>query len=205
MANRNYLSKFSYSFRGMPVQLDCAVSFGASGAPTLGSSSPGIQSISRLSAGVYQVQFSDNYNKIISMDSKFESPVSGSVIAGGSFITNTIYQIISLGSTTQAQWVAAGLPSNLTAAVGQIFKAAGAGAGSGTAQALGVSGITSTEIIGLPNSELVSNNPTPGNGGYMYFQCLGPTSAGSTVQIPTDPANGSRVRLRFSLNNSSVQ
>lgn len=205
MANRNYLSKFSYSFRGMPVQLDCAVSIGASGAPTLGSSSPGIASITRLSAGVYRVQFQDNYNKLISMDAMFEAPVSGSIIAGGSFVTNTIYQIISLGSTTQAQWVAAGLPSNLTAAVGQVFKAAGAGAGSGTAQAMSSSGIAKIELLGAPNSMVVSNAPQANNGGFVVFKCLAPTDASTTTLIATDPANLSRVRLRFSFNNSSVQ
>lgn len=204
MANRNFLSKFQYSFRGMPVKLDALYSIGASGAPTLIGKAPAIQSITRLSVGVYRVQFQDSYNGFISSNVMFEAPPTGSAVAGGAFVTSTIYQIITLGSTSQAQWVAAGLPSNLTAAVGQVFKAAGAGAGTGTVQAVSNSGIVRIETIGVPPSMLASNAPQNNNGGYVVFQCLAPTSSSVTTLVPADPANGSRMRINFTLNNSSV-
>lgn len=89
-------------------------------------------------------------------------------ISGGSFVTSTVYSITSLGSTTQAQWNTAAGTSGLTYAVGSVFTAAAAGAGSGTASAItrpvadslyGYSGYT----VNLPNAISVSGKAAATN------------------------------------------
>ena len=57
-------------------------------------------------------------------------------VAGGSFVTSTVYSICSLGTTTQAQWNTAAGTSGLTYVVGSVFTAAAAGAGTGTVNAI---------------------------------------------------------------------
>ena len=190
--------------RVMPVSLDATISIGAAGAPTI-VSAPGIQSITRLSAGTYRIQLQDSYNKLLAMESCIQSPPTGAAVAGGSFVVGTVYQIASLGNTTAAQFYAAGLPTNLTPAVGQVFKAATVGAGTGTVQAIGQSGGYNIELVGSAKSMLASNNPIANNGGYIVIQCLGPTAAGNTAPIPVDPANGSTLFLEIYLSNSSIQ
>lgn len=202
MANRNYPAKFIYGMHLMPVRLDATISIGASGAPTI-TNGLGIKSITRLVAGVYQIQLQDNYAQFLDLDVNFASPVSGSAVPGGSFSVGTVYQIVTLGSTTQAQWVAAGVPSGITAAPGVVFKAATVGAGTGTVKVLGNSGIGTFEIIG---SGMLSYQPfNAGTGGLITFQCLAPTSSSVTTSIPTDPASGSTMFLELFLNNSNVQ
>lgn len=204
MANRNFPAHKAFSFHMMPVRLDAQIAIGAAGAPTI-VTGLGINSITRLSAGTYQIQFQDNYPQFLTMESALESPVTGSAIAGGSFVVTTVYQIVTLGTTTQAQWVAAGVPSGITAAPGVIFKAATIGAGNGTVKAIGASGIPSVELIGNPQV-MLNNQPYQQNqGGYLVIQCLGPTSSSVTTSIPVDPPNGSTLVLEIWMNNSSVQ
>lgn len=201
LANRNYPSQRLFGFHMLPVRLDCSVAIGSSGAPTIASTVAGIASITRLSTGVYRLQLADNYYSFLNLHAMFQSPVSGSNVADGSFSTNSIYQITAVGTTN---WANVGLPSGLTAAVGMIFKASGAGgAGSGTAKVLGASGIYSVEVIG---SGMLNNQPAASNsGGYIVIQCLGPTDATHTAQIPVDPASGSTMILELWMNNSSIQ
>ncbi len=79
------------------------------------------------------------------------------LVSGGAFVVSTVYSINSLGTTTQAQWNTAAGTSNLTYAVGSVFTAAAAGAGTGTVSAItrpvandtyGYSGYT----VNLPNA-----------------------------------------------------
>ena len=190
----------------LPVSLDIQVAIGASGAPTIiNSSGKGIASITRLAAGQYRLQLQDNYASLLALDAQFQSPTTGSAVAGGAFVVGTVYQIVTLGTTTQAQFVAAGLPSGITAAPGVIFKAATVGAGTGTVRALGASGITNVELIGNPQL-MLSNQPfNAGIGGYINFQCVGATDASTTTLIAKDPANGSVMMLQLLLNNSQIQ
>lgn len=202
MANRNFPSKFTYSFHLMPVAVDASVNVGASGAPTL-NSQLGIQSITRLSAGRYRIQLQDNYARLLDFSAIFIAAPTGSAVADGSFSVGTVYSIASVGTTN---WASAGLPAGITPAVGVTFKAATVGgAGSGTAQAIGTSGIASCELL-TQNSNMLNNQPFQAfAGGFVDFQCLAPTSSSVTTMIPTDPANGSIMRINLRLNNSSVQ
>lgn len=202
MANRNFPNGGKlYSPNVMPVQLTGTITMGSG---TIASSSGKmIKSITRLAAGQFQVILQDNYNALISFSGHVRSPVAGSAVAGGAFSVGTVYQIVTLGSTTQAQFVAAGMPSQVTAAPGVIFKAATVGAGSGTVKALGPSGITTVEPFGVPSTE-IAPNPNVAAGSILFFQTLGATDASTTTLVAADPASGSIIAFSFILNNSSV-
>lgn len=156
--------------------------------------------------GIILVQFQDNWPAYLAGFSGFVSPVTGSALT--STTATVTYVIVSLGTTTTAQWVAAGVPVGTTPAVGVSFVAIATGAigGTGAVEVPGVSGITSIEVIGDPQTTI---NPTNARvrGGYMLLQCLAPTvSAGAFVSpyIPTAPANNSVIGLSFIMNNSTA-
>lgn len=225
MALRNFLSTKTFNWHAYGVQMDAQVTIGATGAPTLVTSSAassiptsrGITSITRLTTGTYRVQLDDNYSQFMAMDAFFTAPVTGSDINVDSttagLTAGTIYQITSVGtSTTAANWVTLGLPAGVTAAVGQVFKAATTGTGSNTApgavKVLGIQAAQAYQMLTTPKGSdtMLNRQPfTQGNGGgYITFQCLAATSAGVTTQIPTDPSNGSTMYLKFYLSNSQV-
>lgn len=203
MANRNFPSSRMYGQHMMPVRLDLSFNIGSSGAVS-GFQGKGVTGVTRLSAGIYQIQLQDNYYSFLMADAIMEAPVTGSAIAGGSFVATTVYQIVTLGTTTQAQWVTAGVPSGITAAPGVVFKAAGIGAGTGTVKALGAAGID-IEIIGNPQLMLNKQPFQALSGGYITIQCVGPTSSSVTTPIAVDPPSGSSMFVEIWLNNSSVQ
>lgn len=186
----------------MPARLGAAISIGATGAPTLANPNKfGIAAVTRLSAGTYQIQLSDPYASVLHMQASFSPPMSGSSVVATSFAANTIYQITALGTT---DFHAVGLPASVVPAVGAVFKATGAGSGTGTAQTMTVSGISSVEMLGSPNT-MVSASSAPLQGGYVIIKCLAPTDASTTTMIATDPANGSTMRIDLLLNNSKTQ
>ena len=204
MANRNFPASRVFGMHLMPVSLDMSVSIGASGAPTI-QQGLGIASITRLAAGQYRIQLQDNYAKIIMVNARMQSPVSGSDVAAGSLTPGLVYQITALGTSTQANWVTAGVPAGITAAVGVVFKCAATSSGTGTAKVLGASGINTVEMIGN-NQNMLNNQPfLAGSGGYVDIQCLGPTASGDTTQVATDPVSGSGMYLQILVNNSAVQ
>lgn len=162
----------------MPVSLDMSVSIGSSGAPTIESGSGlGIQSITRLSAGKYRLRLDDNYMKLLMVNARMQSPV-GSPVVAGSLSPGSVYQIISLGTSTQANWVTAGVPEGIEAAVGVTFLCAATSSGTGTAGLLGSSGVMNVEIMGN-NANMLQYSP--GKGGYVDIQCMGPSFSGSAL------------------------
>lgn len=174
----------------MPVQIDAIISIAGTGAPTL-SSGPLVKAITRMAAGQYRLQLQDNYSKLLEFEACAQSAPSGTPVSGGSFSIGTVYQIITMGTTTQAQWVTAGVPVGVTAAVGVVFKAAAAGAGTGTVNTIVSSGISSIELMGN-NNNMLNNQPfTSTNGGFIDFQCMSPSfTAGAytpagTNSVPT--------------------
>lgn len=209
MANRNFPSAGKiYSLHVMPVMLDCRILIGASGVVT-SFKGAGIKAVTKASTGRYQIQFQDNYNRFFSMFSSVAAPVTGSALstktADAALSVGTVYQIVALGTTTAANWLALGLPAGVTAAVGQSFVAAatGAGTGTGTVKAVSVSGINGIEIVGDPQAELAPVG-TINQGGYIMVQAVGATDASTTTQIPKNPADGSYLNLAFMLSNSGV-
>lgn len=176
MANRNYPQSRQWSNHMMPVSIDMQIAIGASGAPTIAAGNAyGVASITRMAAGQYRLQLQDNYSKLLQFKAAAQSPV-GSPVAVTGITPGLVYRIITLGTTTQAQWVTAGVPSGITAAVGVTFLAAATSLGTGTAGLLGSSGVSSVELMST-NPNMLNNSPAGGPqpllGGYIDFQTMG--------------------------------
>ena len=85
-------------------------------------------------------------------------------MTAGSFVTNVLYQIVTLGNTNYA---AIGLNSGFTPAVGQLFVATGAGSGTGTAKAVGYSDADFIEVPYSSNQMVAST--VAGQGAIVIF------------------------------------
>jgi hypothetical protein len=149
-------------------------------------------------SGTIFVQFKNNYRYYLGGPSGFVSPLSGSSVT--STTLGLVYVIVSLGTTTLAQWQAAGVIPGQVPAVGLSFvaKATGAIGGTGAVQvpATAGSGITSIEAEG--DASLASNSNIAANGGtVLILNCY----ASGTV---TAPATNSVCGLAFEWDSSSV-
>lgn len=155
-------------------------------------------------SGFVLVQFNNNFNKYLGGFSGFVSPVSGTPLT--STTSGLAYIIVSLGTTTLAQWQAAGVPAGLVPAIGLSFiaKATGAIGGTGAVEVPAVSGVTSVEVVGDPNMSIANSSLAANGGAYLLIQLLGATSAGVTTLIPTAPVNGSVIGMSAFFDNSSV-
>lgn len=224
MANRRF-TQFLGTLHYKPVRLDCKFKVDSTAnAGISGLKGAGIQAVYmhtsgttpnavNPAAGLIVVKFQDNYNNYYFSGSQFRSPLTGSAISisSSSVLTaGNAYEIVTLGTSTQAQWQAAGLPAGATMGVGAGFLAlvTGGGGGSGTVKAIGKSGTHAVELIGDPLQSLYNSGAIiagQANGAYLLLQCLAPTAAGNTALIPTAPADGSYVHLTFDLSNSFLQ
>jgi len=217
MANRRYVQFFN-TLHKMPVLLDCNFIVDSANGNGLGQRSlkgPGIAQVYMHTsaplvgsgnpnplAGYIQVNLADNYNRYFGGFSGQVSPVSGTPLT--STTANHVYVIVSLGTTTLAQWQAAGVPVGITPAVGVSFVAAATGAigGTGAVEVIATagSGIDHIEVVGDPNTTLISSGPNilgGSSGAYILLACF----AGGVL---TQPADGSVVGLSFYLSNSSI-
>ena len=151
--------------------------------------------------GFAWIQFKNNFNYSLSGSYSIASPVSGTPLT--SVTSGSAYIIVSLGTTTLAQWQAVGLPLGFTPTVGQSFiaKATQAIGGTGAVEAplATGSGIVAIDIIGDPN-QLINNSSIAANAGaWVLLRFL----AGSTLAA-TAPADNSVIALRFRFDGSSV-
>lgn len=146
-------------------------------------------------AGLILIQLKAGYSGYQSGSYGFDSPLSGSPVT--STTTGHAYVIVSLGTTTGAQWLAAGLPSGVAPAVGASFVAIATGAigGTGAVEVQSSSGIMSIELVGDPNQ---SSAPSIG-GAWILSQCLNASSA------LTAPADGTVIGLNFVMNGTLGQ
>jgi hypothetical protein len=153
--------------------------------------------------GYIAVQFASSYNRYLYGAAGFVSPLSGTVLT--STVVGQLYVIVSLGTATAAQWLAAGLPAGITPVIGAAFIALATGSigGSAAVETAGTSGVDHLEVVGDPNTELLSVVPTgtvPGgivSGGWIFLQAL---SGG----VLTAPADGTVIGLTFIMSDSSV-
>lgn len=200
MANTRF-TQFLYTKHGKPTIIDLDIPIGATGAvgTVVGA---GIKSVTRLVAGVYQINFSDNYNKYLGLIAELWSPVSGSNVAVTAITPTVVYTITVLGTTTTAQWVTAGVPVGITPAVGVTFAAAATSAGTGQVKVQGVSTIANVEVIGNPNTTISPIGLGSANG-YIIIQTLAATSSSVTTFVATDPANGSTLSLAIYFSDTS--
>lgn len=210
MAGRNFRSNRIYNNHVFPVHIDGRATIGSTGAVTLvttstisGSSpaatqqqSMGIKSITRLGVGTYRMQLDDNYSSLYNFSASFTNALSGSNIAvdatTAGLSVGTTYQITAVGTaTTAANYLTLGVPAGIDAAVGVVFTALTTGtgiqSGAGTVKVLdpGNSALCA-QVIGTPDLMLNAQPFVQGNGGgYITFQTLGPSFAGSALATHT--------------------
>jgi hypothetical protein len=174
------------SLKGSP--LVSAVFMHTSATPLSGNPNP-------LAGGVL-VQFSKAFQ---GYDTGFwgcGSPLSGTPVNITSGLTiHQTYTIVSVGTSTVANWQAVGLPSNIVPAVGASFVAttASAGTGTGVVEVSSSSGIDSLELCGDPNQTC---NPASG-GGYLISQFL-------LNGTKTQPADNTVVGMRVVMLNPTA-
>lgn len=119
---------------------------------------------------------------------------------------NSVYAITSLGTTTLAQWQAAGLPMGFTPAVGASFVAIASGAigGTGTVGVPGVPVIQKLTVIGDPNQTITNSNIASNDGAQLIIGAWAATSSSTTTLVATAPANGTVIALSMMFDASSV-
>lgn len=170
-----------------------------SASPAAGSPNP--------AAGTIVIQLQDNYNRSYSGFNSIVSPASGTPIlilaSGAALSIGSAYIIVSLGSSSAADFHAIGVPAGVVPAVGVSFiaKATGAGVGSGAVEIAAAtgSGVMSIEVLGDPNLSLAPN-PTANQGFGAQIILQVRNNSGAIAA----PANGSVISLAFLLSNSSV-
>lgn len=118
----------------------------------------------------------------------------------------SVYVITLLGTTTLAQWQAAGLPKGLVPTVGQAFVAIATGAigGSGHVGLPGVQVAPVISVVGDPNTEITNSNIAANAGAQVIVQFSGPTAAGNTALVATAPADNTVIGMTFKFDASSV-
>lgn len=155
-------------------------------------------------AGYAQIRFKNNFNSYIGGFSGFAAPA-----ASTSTTSTTIhdpYLITSLGTTTLAQWLAAGLSPGITPAVGVAFIAIATGAigGTGTVGIPAASSILNVSIVGDPNQSMNNSNIAKNAGAIVLVQFNAATGAGTTTPVATAPANNTVIGMCFRFDRGSV-
>ena len=162
-------------------------------------------------SGYIAIQLADNYFRYYGGFTGFISPLSGSSLAvnATALTVGVPYVIVSVGTTTYAQWLALGMQPGIAPAVGVTFIAAVTGVvsgGSGAVQAIAAAGanLDHLEVVGDPNTTI---NPgpvggSPNVGGWIYVACF--TSASGGGEVVSAPATNSVIGMSFYMSQSSV-
>lgn len=154
--------------------------------------------------GYALVTFKNNFNVYLGGFSGFVAPLSSSNLT--STTSGNPYVITTLGTTTLAQFQAAGLPPGFTPTVGQSFIAIQTASlgGTGTLGAPGVSAIHTVSIVGDPN-QMISNSSIAANAGSrVLIQFLAPTSSSVTTLLATAPSDNTVIGMTFQFDGSNV-
>jgi hypothetical protein len=232
MSNRNYANgKALYAMHVKPVLLDCNFIVDSTNGNGLGirnlkgpmiqnafmhtTSTPGPGNSNPASpnvvvtnpnpaSGTIVIQFQDNFNRSFSGFNSNVSPLSGSplLVASAGLTVGVAYVIVSVGTTTTAQWNALGLPLGVTPAIGASFIAAATSTpGTGAVEITAAAGSTimSIETVGDPNASIAPNpSVSQGFGGQFILQCRNISGAIAA------PADGTVISLGFYLSDSSI-
>lgn len=218
MANRSFTRSF-YTLEEYPVLISCNFVVDSTNGNGLGLRSlkgPGVKAAymhttatpaagnPNPASGTIVIQLQDNYNRALSGFNAIVSPVSGTPITISAGLTiGVAYIIVSLGTSTTADFHAIGVPAGVTPAVGVAFiaKATGAGAGSGAVETTAAAGsnVASIETVGNSNLSISPFKAAQSFGAQFILQCR--DYAGAIVA----PAAGSVISLSFYLSNGSNQ
>jgi hypothetical protein len=155
-------------------------------------------------SGTAIIQLKGNFARYIGGFAGIEAPLASTGLT--SVTAGNPYVITSLGTTTLAQWQAAGVPMGQTPSVGMSFVATESSAigGTGTVGAPGMSQITNIQIVGDPNQSISNSNSAAFGGAYLIVQFAAPTSSSVTTLIPTAPSNNSVVGMTIRLDQSQT-
>lgn len=154
-------------------------------------------------AGYIYVQLQDNYNRYLFGGAGFVSPVSGTPINVTTGVTAGLaYVIVSLGTTSVAQWHVLGVPANIVPAVGVSFIAPV----TATATGSGVIEVPKSTGAGIDHIEVIGDsNLMNSNGAYVLGASNGMqfVLACEKNSVLTAPFDGSVIGLTFGLNDSA--
>lgn len=154
--------------------------------------------------GYALVTFKNNFNKYLGGFSGEIAPLASTNLT--STTSGSPYVITSIGTTTTAQFQAAGLPPGIAPAVGVAFIAIATGAigGTGTVGAPSVPSDILFSVIGDPNQSIANSNISQNAGAQVLVQMTAPTNSSTTTLIPTAPADGTVIGMTFRFDGSSV-
>jgi hypothetical protein len=166
-------------------------------------------------AGIIVVQFADNFNQYFFGSAGFLPALTGTNInvdaSDAALTAGDAYVIVSLGTSTAADWVTLGVPIGITPAVGVAFIAAATGAGTGTGKvqlpAAAGANLYNIQPIGDPNttiSSLAGAQMGEPNGTQMILGCYGPTSTSNPTGILKAPANNTVIGMSFVFSSSTT-
>lgn len=132
--------------------------------------------------GYAVIGLKNNFNHYLGMRWHIDYPATSTSTT--STTANVVYTITALGTATAAQWQAVGLPSWLTAAVGQTFVATATQAigGSATVGVAGVPNISTISVVGNPDQTISSSNISQYGGAYLVLQFSALTASGTITQ-----------------------
>jgi len=155
-------------------------------------------------AGYAVVQFKNNFNYYPGGFSGFAAPLTSTSTT--SLTAGNAYVITSLGTTTTAQWVTAGLQAGFTPAVGSAFIAATTASlsGTGTVGLPAASPLLTVSVVGDPNQTLNNSSIASNAGAYLILQFNQATSTSTTTPVATAPANNTVAAMTFKFDCSSV-
>lgn len=170
-------------------------------------------------SGTIVVQFQDNYSRAYVQGYEINSPAGTPIKIDNSVMTAGVaYTITTLGNATAAKWIAIGVPSGVTPAVGVTFIAASNGGAGNTLtsrvapSATAGSGLMTIESFGNKQLALAPSILTQGFGAQMIYQTriAAGTNDGASPPIFTGssaigaPADGTQISMTFLMSNSSV-
>lgn len=155
-------------------------------------------------AGYAYIQFENNFNAYLGGFSGFVSPLTSTSTTA--LTQHHVYVITSLGTTTTAQWVTAGLTPGFTPAVGAAFIAAATASlsGTGTVGLPSAGSITAVAVAGDPNATDANTTIAQNGGALVMVQFLAATNTTTTTLVASAPADGTTVALSFKFDRSSV-
>lgn len=154
----------------------------------------GIKAVTKLALGIYRIDLTDNYVGLLQALYSMVSPLLGSPVASTALVAGVPYSITVVGTTN---WAAVGVPANQVPQVGLTFVATGTASGTGTATAVGISGVADVET--LPGHDMTSIGGKGVGCASVIMQVLDKNG------IPVSPLAGSVLHFELLLRNSSVK
>lgn len=161
--------------------------------------------IAALPSGVSGVfSFTATGTTTVTVTSTTSTPLAGPP-ADGAIATGFTFAIVN-STTNLTDWQKVGVPKGVVPQVGVGFIATAAGystggGSTGTVKAIGVSGVSSFEIIADPNLSLapIPMGGSANVGGWLLGQFLAATNSSTTTLIPTNPTDTSIVKMKILL------